>query len=149
MTVTLYNQSSDQKTLFKKLGSPVASVTATIKGTIDIDNPLLLLDYSSSDFNYFYLDSFGRYYNVRSRQLTPAGKIMISGESDALQSFNTQIAALPDVLAVRNEDKSKWDKNEPDPYMITKAKRVYKGYAFGSMQNIISNSDVSYVLGVI
>ena len=148
MTVTLYNNKSASNVLGKSYDTVQTNITATAKGIVDVDNPVLLLDYSSVDFNYVYISEFSRYYFVLSRALEPGKHIRIICKSDPLESFKAAIKTC-DVLAVRNEDKSKWDKNEADPLMITKSKRVYKGYAFGSMQNITSDSDATYVLGVI
>lgn len=104
MTVTLYNNSSAYNVLYKSMGSAVASVTATIKGSCSIDNPTLLLDYkSAAGFNYFYVSEWTRYYRVTNRLLIPGNHMMISGISDPVQSFNSAIAGL-DVLAARCED---------------------------------------------
>ena len=103
MTVTLYNCSSGSDVLNKSYSVVGSGITATIKGAIDVDQPTLLLEYSSLDFNYFYVDTFGRYYNVISRSLEEGKHIRITGQSDPLESFRSQIAAL-EVLAVRCED---------------------------------------------
>lgn len=147
MTVTLYNNKSASNVLGKSYDTVQSNITATAKGVVDVDNPVLLLNYSSLNFNYVQISEFGRFYFVTSRALEPGGHIRIMCKSDPLESFKTSIKAC-DGLAVRNEDKSKWDKNEPDPAMITRAKRVYRGKAFGQMQNITGNSDATYILGV-
>lgn len=103
MIVTLYNCSSGSDVLNKTYTAVGTSVTATVKGSIDIDQPTLLLEYTSVDFNYFYVDTFDRYYNVLSRSLEEGKHIRITGQSDPLESFRSQIAAL-EVLAVRCED---------------------------------------------
>lgn len=102
MTVRLYNCSSAPDVLGKSY-TLVQEVTATIKGTIDIDQPTLLLNYSSMNFNYFYIAETGRYYNILSRILENGEHIRLTGQSDPLESFRSQIEAL-DVLAVRCED---------------------------------------------
>lgn len=105
MTVTLYNNKSSSNTINKTLDTVQTDITATAKGVIDVDKPSLLLDYSSMNFNYFYISDFGRYYNVTSRQLLPGSHILLTGESDPLQSFAAGIEAL-DVLVIRAEDLS-------------------------------------------
>lgn len=106
MTVTLYNNSSAYNVLYKSMGEAVASVTATVKGSCSIDNPTLLLNYNSAaSFNYFYVSEWSRYYRVSNRLLVPGEHMMVSGVSDAVQSFNSGIAGL-DVLAARCEDLS-------------------------------------------
>ena len=103
MTVTLYNNKSSGNTINKTLDTVQTDITATAKGVIDVDKPSLLLDYSSMNFNYFYISDFGRYYNVTSRQLLPGSHILLTGESDPLQSFAAGIETL-DVLVIRAED---------------------------------------------
>lgn len=105
MTVTLYNCTSASNVLNKTYTVVQNNITATAKGTVDVDRPVLLLDYNSLDFNYFHISEFGRYYNVTSRSLIPGKHILLTGESDPLESFASQIADL-DVLAVRAESES-------------------------------------------
>lgn len=105
MTVSLYNCTSASNVLNKSMSAVGTAITATAKGVVDVDNPTLLLNYSSMDFNYFYISEFGRYYNVTSRQLSPAGKILVTGLSDPLESFKAAIGAL-EVLVVRCEDQT-------------------------------------------
>ena len=148
MTVNLYNNSSASNTLYKSLSSVASGISAQFKGSVDVERPALILDWQGVSFNYIEITDWGRYYYVTSITALPGDMTEIIGLTDPLQTAAAQIASRP-ALAVRNEDKSKWDKNEPDPLMITKSKRIYKGHAFGSMQNITSNSDATYVLGVI
>lgn len=105
MTVTLYNCTSASNVLNKSYTVVQNNITATAKGTVDVDRPALILDYNSLDFNYFHISEFGRYYNVTSRSLIPGKHILLTGESDPLESFASQIADL-DVLAVRAESES-------------------------------------------
>lgn len=102
MTVNLYNCSSAPDVLGKSY-TLVQTTSATVKGTIDIDHPTILLNYSSMDFNYFYIAETGRYYNIESRILENGEHIRLTGISDPLESFRSQIGDL-DVLAVRCED---------------------------------------------
>lgn len=104
MTVTLYNNSSAYNVLHKSFGQAVASVTATVKGSCSIDNPMLLLNYqTAASFNYFYVSDWGRYYRVTNRILVPGEHMMVSGQSDPIASFASGISDL-DVYAVRCED---------------------------------------------
>lgn len=148
MTVNLYNNSSASNTLYKNL-SPVGSgITAQIKGPCDVERPQLLLSWQGTSFNYIEITDWSRYYSITSIVSLPGNMTQITGQSDPLQTAASQIASR-EALAVRNEDINKWDRDEPDPYIISKSKRIYKGYSFGSMQNVHSNSDATYILGVI
>ena len=102
MTVNLYNCSSAPDVLGKSY-TLVQTTSATVKGTMDIDHPTILLNYSSMDFNYFYITETGRFYNIESRILENGEHIRLTGISDPLESFRSQIENL-DVLAVRCED---------------------------------------------
>lgn len=149
MTVTLYNVKSASNVLHKSYDTVQSGITATARGAVDVDRPEILLNYSSMNFNYFYISEFGRFYNVSSRALVPGGHILLSGESDPLESFVSSIYNLDNVLAVRNEDITKWNKDISDPDIVTLTRRVYYGESFGSMQNVHSNNDATYILGVI
>lgn len=105
MTVHLYNCSSASNVLNKSYSIVQNNISATAKGIVDVDNPTLLLDYSSLDFNYFYISEFGRYYNVTSRSLEQGQHIRVTGQSDPLESFASQIGSIP-VLVTRAEDPS-------------------------------------------
>lgn len=102
MTVNLYNCSSAPDVLGKSY-TLVQTTSATVKGAMDIDHPTILLNYSSMDFNYFYIAETGRFYNIESRILENGEHIRLTGISDPLESFRNQIEDL-DVLAVRCED---------------------------------------------
>lgn len=101
MTVSLYNCSDAYNKLNKTFGDPVASVTAQLKGVVDVDQPTFLLDYSSTNFNYF--SAFGRYYAVTDRSVQPGDRIQVTGLSDPLASFASDINSM-EVFAVRAED---------------------------------------------
>lgn len=103
MTVHLYNCSSGSNVLNKSYSVVQSDISATAKGPVDVDQPALILNYSSMNFNYFYISDFGRYYNVISRNLTEGQHIQVTGQSDPLESFASQIAGLT-VTAVRCED---------------------------------------------
>lgn len=103
MTVHLYNCSSGSNVLNKSYSVVQNNISATAKGPVDVDQPTLILNYSSMAFNYFYISEFGRYYNVISRNLTEGQHIQVTGQSDPLESFASQITAL-NVMAVRTED---------------------------------------------
>lgn len=148
MTVNLYMNSSASNTLYKRYTQVGTGITAQIKGVCDVERPTLILNWKGTGFNYIQVPDFSRYYHVLSITALPGNMTQITCQSDPLESVASQIAER-EALAVRNEDKTKWDKDEPDPMIINRAKRTYRGYAFGSMQNVHSNTDATYILGVI
>lgn len=146
MTVTLYNNSSAYNVLYKSLGTAIASVTATVKGSCSIDNPTLILNYNSAtSFNYFYISEWSRYYKVTNRLLVPGEHMIVSGISDPIQSFNSGIAAL-DVLILRAEDPSL-----RSPYLTDGAIPVPADpqYEVIEGETIIGSGTGMYVIGVV
>lgn len=146
MTVTLYNNSSAYNVLYKSLGTAIASVTATVKGSCSIDNPTLLLNYNSAaSFNYFYISEWSRYYKVTNRLMVPGEHMIVSGISDPIQSFNSGIAAL-DVLILRAEDPSL-----RSPYLTDSAIPVPADpqYEVIEGETIIGSGTGMYVIGVV
>lgn len=148
MTVDLYSNASAPNTLYKSITKVGTGVTAQIKGACDIERPSLLLSWKGTGFNYIHVPDWNRYYYVMSITALPGNMTQVTAQSDPLQSAVSQIFSR-DAVAVRNEDQTKWDVNEPDPLMITRAKKITRGYSFGSMQSITAQGDSSYILGVI
>ena len=146
MTVTLYNTNSSYNTLGKNKSIVGTSVTAHAKGPVDVDNPTLILAYSSVDFNYFYVSEFGRYYNVTARSLNPGGQVIVTGESDPLESFASGISSL-EPLIVRAEDpemRSPYITDNAIPIPTDPQYEVIEG------EEIISSlSSGMYVIGVV
>ena len=59
MTVTLYNNKSAANVLNKDYEAVLQDpVSATARGAVDIDRPVLLLNCSVLNFNYFYISEF-------------------------------------------------------------------------------------------
>jgi hypothetical protein len=146
MTVTLYNTSSSYNTLGKSKSAVGQPVTAQAKGAVDVDNPTLILAYNSVNFNYFYVSEFGRYYNVISRSLNPGRQVIVTGESDPLESFVADVAAL-EPLIVRAEDPEM-----RSPYITDNAIPIPTDpqYEVIDGEEIISSlSSGMYVIGVV
>lgn len=146
MTVHLYNCSSASNVIGKSFTPVQLNITATAKGNIDIDNPVLLLDYSASNFNYFYITDFGRYYYVTSRNLMQGSHIQISGASDPLESFINSIGSL-ECLIVRNEDPQLWNRYLADPSIPIPADPQYE--VIEGEEIISPLSSGMYVIGVV
>ena len=147
MTVTLYNNSSAYNVLNKDLGEAIASVSATVKGSCNIDSPTLLLNYNSAaSFNYFHVSEWGRYYKVTNRVLVPGEHMMISGTCDPIESFKAGISNL-ELLIVRAEDpelRNRYLADQSIPIPQDPQYEVIEG------EEIISSlSSGMYVIGVV
>lgn len=147
MTVYLYNNKSDTKVLNKDYESVLNDpVTATARGAVDIDKPVLLLNCSAINFNYFKITEFGRYYNVTSRSLVPGGHMLVSGESDPLESFASGIGNL-ECLIVRAEDPEMRERYFTDQCIPIPADPQYE--VIEGEEIISSLSSGMYVIGVV
>lgn len=146
MTVTLYNSSADAARLDKSgyLTLKREGVNADIKGACSVENPVLILDYNSVDFNYVYAPAFGRYYFVTDIVVNTAGRVIISCKSDVLMSFKDSIKNLS-VYVSRTEAEQLRDKMSIDNSMPISADVQYE-ILEGTQLLQTGNT---YVLGVI
>ena len=76
-------------------------ISITVKGSIDIENPEIILKYNSLIYaaNYMYIDTLNRYYYVEEPTLTAGGNMVIAGHIDALMSFKSDIKKAKIVCA--------------------------------------------------
>ena len=146
MTVTLYNCTSASNVLNKSYSVVQNNITATAKGAVDVDRPALLLNYNSLNFNYFHISEFGRYYNVTSRSLVPGGHILVTGESDPLESFASAVGSL-ECLIVRAEDPEMRERYFTDQCIPIPADPQYE--VIEGEEIISSLSSGMYVIGVV
>ena len=91
MTVKLYTMSLNPIVLNKTLGT-ATDKTATIKGTLDVLNPVFELDFDASILskNYMYVPDLGRYYFITSIEVVNH-VIVIQGHVDVLKTYNSAI----------------------------------------------------------
>lgn len=105
--VYLYSISDGVNVVHKEVGVQKAEVTCDLLPDCTIANPRLLLSRSNIDIskvNYFYLDTFERYYFIdgASSGIQKDGMFLLVGEWDPLMSFSGQIDGLA-CLVARNE----------------------------------------------
>ena len=138
MIIEWYNNTYDSKTLNK---SPtfIMSGTCNIFGTCNMDNPNFIVDNVLG--NYVKFDNM--YYFVDSKSYVN-GTWVIHCSVDDLYSNCEEINALS-CLIVRNEN----DRNNYiiDNCLSVKSYRVTTAYPVG--REIISNTDTTYIIGVI
>lgn len=93
MTVKLYSLSINPIVLNKTLGT-ATDKSATIKGTLDVLNPVFELDFDASILtkNYMYVADLGRYYFITSIEIVNH-VIIIQGHVDVLKTYNSEIRA--------------------------------------------------------
>lgn len=81
----------------RKVGKTI-TFTKTINCDVytesSITNPMLILDSSVGNINYFYVPLWQRYYYITDIQYTKGVKMIVSGHTDVLQSFSAGIRNL-------------------------------------------------------
>lgn len=138
MTITWYNNTDDKKKINK---SPVLISTGTcnIFGTCNMDSPAFIVDnvlgnYVEFDNTFYFVDSKS-YIN---------GKWVIHCTVDALYTNRNEINNLT-VMCVRSENR--YNKYLVDNMLPVKSYRTTESYSVGN--EVISNTDTTYIIGVI
>lgn len=123
MTITLYTNTSNKKTLNKSL-TTIGTYECVIKDATDILRPVLLImgESNLATANYFYLSDWRRFYYAEVG-VTPAGWT-IRGEVDALMSWKSSILSL-------------------NTY-ISRQENVYNRYIIDNNVTILSQRGLSY-----
>lgn len=110
ITVTFYNCADDKRVMSKTLTTG-STVTAELYDKTSVISPAIRLAYSASytQYNYMYIAEFNRYYFITNMTTDSGGAIIIQGEVDVLQTYNTEIGNLPAIVvraARKNQDGS-------------------------------------------
>ena len=92
VTVKLYKTSSDREKLSKSLSNE-KSYDCLIKETVDVLKPSIRISTSDniSDYNYCYIERYGRYYYIDRIETTPNGYWIVHCTVDPLMSWKNYI----------------------------------------------------------
>lgn len=142
INISLY-QITEPENVFPKTipASPVATHTITLKEGCSIDKPVISFSGGAAimaTLNYAYIDAFGRYYWIRDRNMLVNGVCEMTLESDPLQSFSTQIKAVPATIT-RNTYSRNGYLNDNGYNALAYQKVMYKTFPTGL-------DDFSYIL---
>lgn len=143
ITMSLYQVTDDVNVLGKSLGSAVSTHTITLKDGCSIDKPVITFSAQASaiaPLNYAYIDTFQRYYYIVDRKSLINGVVELTLESDPLQSFATEIKAVPATIT-RTENRLLADAYIMDNHYISKSYKQIVTLDFPSML-----TDFSFIL---
>ena len=103
MDVKLYSISDDDRVVNKTLGT-AKEYSCTFRNTEEILNPVIRINTSDnlSDYNYAYVQRYGRYYFVKPA-VGPNNLWTLSAHVDVLMSHKTELLSLSGTM-VRNEN---------------------------------------------
>lgn len=99
LTVTLYNSASPVEKIGKSL-TQGGSYTCTLKDTTSVLNPVLILRTSDPvyNYNYLYIQEFGRYYFINDIRSVNNNVWEISAHVDVLETYKSAILANSAVI---------------------------------------------------
>lgn len=99
LTATLYNSASPVEKIGKAL-TQGGSYTCTLKDTTSVLNPVLILRTSDPvyNYNYLYIQEFGRYYFINDIRSVNNNVWEISAHVDVLETYKTAILANSAVI---------------------------------------------------
>ena len=91
IAVKLYKTSDPTNKITKTLSNEI-SMTGTLKDSVDILNPQILISTSTnlSQYNYMYIADLSRYYFVKF-EIVKSGLWLLTGRCDVLYTYKTEI----------------------------------------------------------
>lgn len=90
VSLTLYNNSSEQRKLDKSISS-IFTDTIIIKDSVSVVDPVIILNTSTDLTGVNYMQLGNRYYYAKVEMLPGGGRYRITGHSDVLMTFKDQI----------------------------------------------------------
>ena len=104
MDIKLYYNSSDNRTIRKKLINEY-SISGKLRESCDLINPVLTIQqYNVIRYNYAYIPDFHRYYFINKVTSINRNLWRIELEVDPLMSFKGDILALQVVVDKQSSD---------------------------------------------
>lgn len=100
MNIKLCSSTSEIVAINKDI-SIIDDVSATIKGALSVENPVLILQYKSNiqpNVNYVYIPEYNRYYFVTDIINLTGGRYEIHCKVDVLMSFKDYILNLSCIV---------------------------------------------------
>lgn len=143
LTVTLYNSSSPVEKIGKTLTSG-GTYSCSLKDTTSILNPVLIIRTSDPvyNYNYLYIQEFGRYYFINDIKSVNNNVWEISAHVDVLETYKTAILANSAVI---RRQTNKYNTYLNDPEWKTYA---YEQIAAFKFPNTPFSKDLKYILTV-
>ena len=100
MNIKLCSSTSEIVAINKDI-SIIDDVSATIKGALSVENPVLILQYKSDiqpNVNYLYIPEYNRYYFVTDIINLTGGRYELHCKVDVLMSFKDYILNLSCIV---------------------------------------------------
>lgn len=106
MNVILYSNTGDPRQLYKNITRLQTAYAIQATEALSVTDPELIINVSSlADFNYIYIERFGRYYYVREMTFLNGNQVRVTCHVDVLASFRDEILNS-DVIAERSSNRT-------------------------------------------
>lgn len=99
MNIILYKNSSDNNTIGKSLSGAV-TLSGVLRDESSVISPSFRIASNTnlSQYNYAYIESFGRYYFIKGITVERTGVWSLDLECDVVDSFKTEILANSAII---------------------------------------------------
>lgn len=99
MNIVLYKNASDNNTIGKSL-SGALTLSGALRDESSVISPSFRLTSATNiaQYNYAYIESFGRYYFIKGITVERTGVWTLDLECDVLESFKAEILSLEATL---------------------------------------------------
>lgn len=151
--LTLYTTADDPRKVTKTL-TQITTVSINPTGSIDILNPVFIINYNASYLaaNYCYCAALSRYYFIDDMSLEIGKQIKIQASVDVLMTYDAQIRECTASI-IRSESVGHPTYIQDQKLPVHPTKRDYKILAFNPESpyplDIDTSHDVGYLIEVI
>lgn len=97
MEITFYVNNEEPEKVNKTLSNGF-TLEGTLRNEVIIEKPSILVETDISDYNYFYIPEFGRYYFRTGIEVVRNNLFRISGRTDVLMSFKDPMKSFRVIL---------------------------------------------------
>ena len=129
MQIQLYTITDDVNVVNKSLGT-AKTITGTVRDSVDLYKPTILVAQDVSEYNYMYIPDFDRYYFISGCVAVRTGVYQITEVyEDVLMSLKGQFLGIEAIID-KTESKTLGNEYVDDGSFITSAKSFTKVYNF-------------------
>lgn len=100
MTIKLYKVSDAKNVLDKTLDNTTKlDLSGTLRDRSDVVSPYILVQSNPMDYNYVYIEEFGRYYFINDIVNVRKNAWILNLSVDVLMTYNTEIKAMRGIVS--------------------------------------------------
>lgn len=145
--ITFYNNSSDEKEVFKSLTQIGTTQECEIFGDCSIEEPGILVDLDNNlaSCNYAYIQEFDRYYFCDSPVIMDGAFMLIRMNVDVLKTFWGSFKGSP---CIAERSASNYDRMIPDSEHVLRADKSYEVRKFSNFVFQPNETGLHYVLNL-